>query len=265
MNSSPQEPSQDVDKPGAREQGSAGDETANANRDSRTRLAGSADAGPAEDAAAHLCRGQAPDAGLRGGAEEIDLQAGRLVEWARLRGLIIGADFFAGLPKHPGFTAEHEVFHRASDNRAIKRTYPGTFGVTPGLKGQQTAATPLFYLRRLIAMNDVFNSDMRVEGVSFGATLLIGRPGLFPSLVISQPWVRAADPGNPHPSEREIRELMRSLNFDPLPMAYFGWQRHADGMRLVDARPDNFIKSVEGVVPIDLVIEQWPASVHTPT
>jgi len=262
MNSTPQESSPDVDKPGASEQGSAGDEAANATRDSRTGLAGSADAGRAEDAAAHICRGQAPDAGLRGGAEEIDLQADRLAGWARVRGLILGADFFTGLPQHPGVTAEHEVFHRATDNRAIKRTYPGTFGVTPGLKGQQTSATPLFYLRRLIAMNAVFNSDMRVEGVSFGATLIIGRHGLSPSLVISQPWVRAADPGNPHPSEQEIRELMRSLDFAPLPMAWFGWLRHSDGMRLVDARPDNFIKSAEGVVPIDLVIEQWPASVH---
>ncbi len=124
------------------------------------------------------------------------------------------------------------------------------------------AATPLFYLRRLIAMNGVFNADIRLEGIWFGPTLIVGRPGLHPAVVTSQPWVRAANAGNPHPTESEIRELMQSLGFEPLPAAYFGWKRTSDGMSVFDARPDNFIKSVEGVVPIDLVIEQWPASVR---
>jgi len=33
---------------------------------------------------------------------------------------------------------------------------------------------------------------------------------------------------------------------------YFGWVRRADGVAVVDARPDNFILSPLGVIPIDL-------------
>ena len=38
--------------------------------------------------------------------------------------------------------------------------------------------------------------------------------------------------------------------------SYYGWQRKADAITILDARPDNFILSPEGVVPIDLVISQ---------
>ncbi|MBI3877546.1 MAG: hypothetical protein HY300_16570 [Verrucomicrobia bacterium] len=225
-------------------------------------MAGAPDADLAADAAAHVGRGQTSDAGLSGDAQEIDRQAGLLVEWARERGCVLSDSYFAGLQQHPGITAEHEVFHRPADNRAIKRTYPGTFGVTPGLKGRQKAATPLFYLRRLIAMNRVFNAGLRLEGVVFGRSLLLGKPDPQPSIVVSQPWIRAAVPASPHPSEQEVGELMRSLGFELLPLAYFGWHRPSDGVKIVDARPDNFIKSVEGVVPIDLVIEQLPPAAH---
>ena len=66
------------------------------------------------------------------------------------------------------------MFYRACDNRAVKRTYPGTFGVTPDPKGEQRAATPLFYLLRLGLMNGVFGSDLRLEGIVFGKPLLLG-------------------------------------------------------------------------------------------
>ena len=245
-----------VDKEHAAPQAEPANETADTDTDSSAEVVGASDADLAEDAAAHISRGQAADAGLRGGPQEIDRQAGLLVEWARQCGRILPDSFFVSLQKHPGVTAEHEVFHRPADNRAIKRSYAGTFGVTPGLKGQQTAATPLFYLRRLSMMNRVFNADLRLEGVAFGQSLLLGQSGPQPSIVISQPWVRAADPANPHPTEQGAAELMSSLGFELLPLAYFGWLRAADGVKIVDARPDNFIKSAEGVVAIDLVIEQ---------
>ncbi len=229
-------------------------ETESPTADPGTSMARTANAGLEADASAFLCRGQAADAGLSGGPAEIDRQAGRLVVWARQSGLILPDTFLTGCDKHPGDTAEHEVFHRPGDNRALKRTYPGTFGVTADAKGNHTAATPLFYLHRLQLMNHVFDSDMRLEGIALGHSPLIGQRGKQPSIVISQPWIRAADLANPHPSEAEIAQFMRKLGFEPLTSVCFGWHRAADGMTVVDARPDNFIMSAEGVVPVDLVV-----------
>jgi len=47
---------------------------------------------------------------------------------------------------------------------------------------------------------------------------------------------------------------MKSLGFTLLSRSYYGWRRRGDGVTILDARADNFIKSPEGVVPIDLVI-----------
>jgi hypothetical protein len=170
----------------------------------------------------------------------------------------LAEEFFTDMERYPHATAEHEVFRRVVDDRAIKRTYAGTFGVTPHGKGHQIAATPAFYLARLHLMNAVFGAGMRLEGVTLGQSLLIGQQGEQPSIVVSQQWIRAADPGRPHPSEAEIELFMRSLGFEPLAGAYFGWHRARDGVRVVDARVDNFIKSADGVVPIDLVVFRQP-------
>jgi hypothetical protein len=151
-------------------------------------------------------------------------------------------------------TAEHEVFYRASDNRAVKRTHAGTFGVTNEPKGKQHHATPLFYLRRLELMNRIFNADLRLEGIVLGKSLIIGAQGEKPCMVISQPWYRAADPTNPHPSETEITTFMESLGFSLQKESYFGWHNKEKGIMVLDARRDNFINSFEGVVPIDLVV-----------
>ena len=48
--------------------------------------------------------------------------------------------------------------------------------------------------------------------------------------------------------------FMTSLGFEPVPDTEFEWVNKADGMRVSDARPDNFIKSHLGLVPIDLII-----------
>jgi serine/threonin/tyrosin kinase-like protein len=210
----------------------------------------------AADAAAYLEKSAGAVESLGGNADEIDRQAACLVEWARQRNAFLTDDYFAGLEKHHSTTAEHEVFYRASDNRAVKRTHAGTFGVTNEPKGKQHHATPLFYLRRLELMNRIFGSDLRLEGVTFGKSLLIGARGEKPSLIISQPWIDAADENNPHPVETEIAKFMESLGFVPLAGAFFGWRNEEKGITILDARPDNFINSAEGVVPIDLVVSE---------
>jgi hypothetical protein len=45
---------------------------------------------------------------------------------------------------------------------------------------------------------------------------------------------------------------MRDAGFREKPKSYFGWS--TDDITVIDARVDNFIKTVEDVVPLDLVI-----------
>jgi hypothetical protein len=105
-------------------------------------------------------------------------------------------------------------------------------------------------------MNQVLGAGLRLEGISFGKSLLLGQQGEQPSIVISQPWIRAANPQQPHPTVTEIKEFMESLDFTELKGAYYGWHRENDKVTMLDARPDNFIMSSVGVVPIDVVISQ---------
>jgi hypothetical protein len=114
----------------------------------------------------------------------------------------------------------------------------------------------MFYLRRLELMNQTFGADLRVEGISFGKSLLIGAKGEQPSLVTSQHWIRACNPRQPHPTPAQIREFMESLEFTELAGCHCGWFRKSDNITVLDARPDNFVMSHAGVIPIDLVISQ---------
>lgn len=50
---------------------------------------------------------------------------------------------------------------RSSGNRAVKRTHPGTFSVTPIRKDFNARRRPLFYLQRLRLINQVFKSVQR--------------------------------------------------------------------------------------------------------
>jgi hypothetical protein len=45
--------------------------------------------------------------------------------------------------------------------------------------------------------------------------------------------------------------------FRSVPASYFGWYRPADGVVIVDAKPDNFIKTSDGLLPIDLQMIQF--------
>ncbi|HTV42405.1 MAG TPA: hypothetical protein VMF08_17690 [Candidatus Sulfotelmatobacter sp.] len=210
----------------------------------------------AADAAAYLAKSARTVESISGDTKEIDRQAACLVEWARKRNVLLTDAFTAGLEKHLSPSAEHEVFYRASDNRAVKRTHAGTFGVTDEPKGKQRHATPLFYLRRLELMNEVFDSDLKLEGVMFAKSLIIGAGGDKPCAVISQPWIDAADENNPCPSEHEIKKFMEDLGFAPVKGMFYGWYNEKSKITILDARPDNFVNSYLGVVPIDLVISK---------
>lgn len=233
-------------------------ENSNPTSDSGSSLAGAADASLAADAAAFVGGGAPPDAGFGGVSAEIERQAARLVEWARLRGCLLSEDHFSGLVQYPLATGEHQIFHRPADQRALKRTYPGTFGIAMDHRGQATVATPLFYLRRIQLVNEVFDSDLRLEGIALAQSPFHDAPDLQPAIVTSQPWIYDALPERPHPTEAEVEQFLTSLGFVSQPDCFHGWHRASDGMLVVDAREDNFIKSPGGVVPIDLVVLRWP-------
>ncbi|PWU22179.1 MAG: hypothetical protein C5B50_00045 [Verrucomicrobia bacterium] len=221
-------------------------------------MAGQAHGDLAADAAAYLERSGHSLQSLGEDPKAIERQAASLIGWALAKGCVLPADYTVGLPRQASTTAEHQVFYRAADKRAVKLTYPGTSGATPDPKGAQRAASPLFYLHRLALMNRVFKSGLLVEGLIFGPSFVIGLAGDQPSIVTSQPWIRPADPEHPHPSYPEISRFMTSLGFEEIARSYYGWQRKEDAITIFDARPDNFIKSAEGVVPIDLVICEAP-------
>ena len=222
-------------------------------------MASTTDGCLAEEAAAHIGRNTDAVQGLDGSSKEIDRQSGLLVGWALKNRVWLSSAYFTALNKIGDSTAEHVVYYRESDNRAIKHTHAGTFGVTPGPKGEQHGATPLFYLRRLLLMNRIFDSMMLFEGVFYAKSMIIGKTDdFYPCVVVSQPWHHPESVANPHPSLPEIEEFMEAIGFVKKPRSYFGWLKSDEQISVVDARRDNFIKTADGVIPIDLVISEEP-------
>jgi hypothetical protein len=173
------------------------------------------------------------------------------------------------LPLVSDETGEHEVRFREDDRRVVKKTWPGTFGMMPewSAKGWYPGfATPLDYLRRFTLHNFIFQDDVQLEGVivSDKPVTLIGAVEGGCSLVISQRWLIAADAENPHPTLEEIATFMTELGFTPLPDSFFGWYREADGVLVLDAKPDNFVKTPDGILPFDLVLSRSHESTVKP-
>jgi hypothetical protein len=221
-------------------------------------MANPTNAGLIEQAAAYLGRSSDSFQGFGSDQKEIDRQSTCLIEWALKNKVVLSDSYTSSLERQEGITAEHEVFYRSSDNRAVKRTHAGTFGICMTPKGEQGHATPLFYLRRLQLMNREFLSDLRFEGIMLTKSLLLFATGRHPCMVISEPWHRSANPFDPHPSMNEVKEFMESLGFAEMKGSYFGWFKTLGKIKVVDARRDNFIKTESGVIPIDLVISEEP-------
>ena len=211
----------------------------------------------AADAATHLAKSASTVESLSGSQKEIRRQADRLVEWARERSVLLTDTYTADLEKRGYETSEHEVFLRTSDNRVVKCTYPGSFGyANDGPDGKQRAATPLFYLHRLELMNQVFGDDLRLEGVAFGKPRSGSEEDKRPYIVISQSLVEAVDEKSPCPSEQDVENFMVSLGFSRFENSHYRWHRESDGVIVSDTKPENFVNSHKGIVPIDLIISK---------
>ena len=111
-------------------------------------------------------------------------------------------------------------------------------------------AIPSEYLLRQALQVAVFGSDIRLEGVSISdkPSMVLFEPPGQPSFVISQEWFE----GGKAPTMDEIADRLGADGFFSAPHSYFGWYRPLDGVVIVDAKPDNFVKTSAGVVPIDL-------------
>jgi hypothetical protein len=201
-----------------------------------------------------------------GTSEATDRDASRvrqtesLVGWARSQGNLIKPEQVDSLPIISNSTSEHEVHYRQSDNRAVKRTWPGVYGQIPVSKNgklDRANATPSEYLQRQALQVAVFKSDIRLEGVSVSdkPSMVLFEPPGQPSFVVSQQWFEVTE----SPSLQEISDRLKGDGFLPVPGSYFGWFRPSDRVAIVDAKPDNFVKTEEGVVPLDLQM-----SVFTP-
>lgn len=82
------------------------------------------------------------------------------------------------------------------------------------------------------------------------------RPGYLTDgsvIITSQPWHEPADPASPHPSAAEMTDCMQSFGFSQVNLN--DWQRF-DGTVARNVKTGDFIKTKEGVVPIDVCLEK---------
>jgi hypothetical protein len=214
------------------------------------------------EAADYVRKSAATDAEHAQAADaEISRQARRIREWADQTGRLIPPGQFQKFRLVSNSTSEHTVYYDPAQNRAIKVTLPGEFGWVPTLANGRWnlgVATPLEYLRRWQLFNEVFGDDAQLEGatISTGPSMVIGGNADPVSIVISQRWHEAADPNSPAPTQAEVSTFLRRLGFEPLSGSFGGWRRSSDGVVVLDAFPDNFIKTRSGVMPFDLPITQ---------
>lgn len=190
-------------------------------------------------------------------------EAACLRRWSQTEGLLIPELDWLSLALITNSTAEHEVRYRSQDHRAVKRTWPGTYGMVPEyLLGawRPQPSTPRQYLLRQALQNELFDDSIRLEGTmeGEGPSMIIGQPAGGLSLVISQPWLNAQDPSDPHPSESEIAGLLEDRGFSRLAGSFFGWEDSDAGLIILDAKADNFISTAHGILPIDLLLTHCP-------
>jgi hypothetical protein len=190
----------------------------------------------------------------------LGIEIRNLEEWARREGALIAESEVDSLDQVSNSTSEHEVFYRSLDARAVKRTWAGVYGQIPAPgegRLERRNATPSEYLSRMALQIAVFGSDLQLEGVTISEkpSMIIGQPSRQPSMVISQQWYERDGIA----TTEAIHDFLVEEGFRAVPSSYFGWYRFSDRVVIVDAKPDNFIKTSAGLIPIDLQMAQFSA------
>jgi hypothetical protein len=208
-------------------------------------------------AASALEQNQRDGKGLGAVEEELFLKG-----WLADQDCLIPDSEFASLEPISANTSEHVVCYRAFDKRVVKKTWPGTFGWIPRSKEgvwSPCQASPSEYLHRMALQNDLFGDQIILEGgiISDGPSMIIGQPAGGLSLVISQPFLQPANPSSPHPTEEALTPYLQGYGFQRLLNSFFGWINEDQQLVVLDAKPDNFILTPEGILPIDLLITEY--------
>ncbi len=144
---------------------------------------------------------------------------------------------------------EHRT-HRGDDVYR-KATYPGRYGFTViNVNGQPTLthALPGEYLDRLILANQLFDDDIRLEGVTQETDGLV--------ILTSQPTVIGSAC-----TREEMVTYFEARRFALIPDFFAGYRgslsfyRDLDQMAVFDAHPANFLRDRNGIIlPIDAVL-----------
>ena len=191
---------------------------------------------------------------------QIQDQARQANHLARELGILTSsADVWEKLEGFRG--SEHLVELDAPNRRAIKITIPPAFGLVPRLKelpvvdlrSEQAAtrtvieffpATPLEYLERWQAANDVFGDDVRLASV-------IEWPDGAVSLCITQPQYHG-EPAEP----REIESFFLKNGWTRLkdPSGHVVFFHHAFGVLAIDAERRNCYLTGDRLQPFDVIL-----------
>jgi hypothetical protein len=186
------------------------------------------------------------------------IQSESLSDWAKQNARLIPSAEIEALPLVSNHTSEHEVRFRESDNRAVKTTWPGVYGQIPAVvngRVEKVNATPSEYMRRQGLQNQVFGSDLKIEGVtqSDRPSMIIGQPSGQPSIVVSQPWHTKSSPLR----YEAVKTMLEDDGFIEIPNSYYGWFRPRDRTVLIDAKADNFVEHQGEVIPLDLQMSRF--------
>ena len=162
-------------------------------------------------------------------------------EEAEIAGIVDEGVVSVGLPEElPDFVgSEHEVW--SDGQRVLKATLPGAYGRR---WGQRRFSIPSEYLERIRLSRHVFAVNWQVLGLNQEA----GKS----RIVSEQPYFQGCPPNH-----HEIDEFMSSFGF-AVHRHRFGdfWVRKEDEILVFDAEPGNFVRTEEGLIPVDLIIQR---------
>lgn len=145
--------------------------------------------------------------------------------------------------------SEHTVYLE-SPGSVIKLTRPGTYGESyylteSGMVFQQSC-WPLEYLIRMRLWEEVFRNAPETIGITAEG-----------QIVSRQPFI----PGEP-PTQAEVDEYLLSSGLEPVKQSRWLWKKNFSGEEyevwVGDARNDNFVLTVAGMVPIDVRLWFYP-------
>lgn len=170
-----------------------------------------------------------------------------LVRWAKANGLIVDPSLWEGKTIIGG--SEHDIWEQ--DGEIWKVTREDRFGwtVLPGSNGRPTMseATPLEYLERWDAANEVLGDLARLRGVA------PTEHGV--RVVVSQPFIKGG-----YPQTKDVQKEMSKRGYTLVPGLSIGSEAETsyinamEGIAIFDASTDNFIMSRRIPIPIDVIV-----------